>query len=184
MGNGTSPFPVLHVKVMGLSTAVREMNMIDVNELQNCLPIDKLNLDEELIKQPVLFYQISDEYARLCQLRDTKKEILADVDAELDSQLRMNNSEKLTENKIKNMVQMHPAHKEAFIAFNEAKYQADRVAAIKEAFHTRAYMLRDLVQLFITGYFQDDSVKDTTSTSELKYSANRVRLAETRKAHS
>lgn len=153
--------------------------MINLNELKKTLSIDKYALDEELIRQPSLFFDVSEAYVEALALRDTKKEELATVDAELDAEVRLGN-EKITEAKVKSLVQAHPKHEEAFISFNEAKLQADRLGALKEAFSTRAYLLRDLVQLYTVGYFQDASVKETQATGAVVYSRQRERLAENR----
>lgn len=152
-----------------------------IEEFRKTLELDKHSLDEELVQQPSLYFRISEAYVELAAIRDTKKEALETVDAKLDAGFRISN-DKLTEPKIKNMIQAHTDHQEAFIAYNEAKKAADLMAGLKEAFHIRGYMLRDLVSLYSTGYYQADSVKDTASTRELTYNSTREKLAERRRA--
>lgn len=169
-----------HAKNVGVQpsfTAAKDSSQ--TTNLTSFLAIDRHALDDELIKQPGLYYRIGEAYAEAVAIRDTKKEALSTVDAELDAELRKS-GEKLTESKIQAQIQIHPKHQEAFIHFNEAKWAADKLGALKEAFHTRGYMLRDLVALHTTGYFQSDSIKGTASTEDFVYDSRRAELAKRR----
>lgn len=169
-----------HVKNVGEQpsfTAAKDSSQ--TTNLTSFLVIDRHALDDELIKQPGLYYRIGEAYAEAVAIRDTKKEALSTVDAELDGMFR-SGPDKLTEGKINALIQKDPKHQEAFIAYNEAKLAADKLGSLKDAFHTRGYMLRDLVALHTTGYFQSDSIKGTASTEDFVYDSRRAELAKRR----
>ena len=141
------------------------------------LLINKSELDEELVKQAALFYSASESYVDAAAMRDTKKEELATVDAELDAEMRLGN-EKVTEARIKSMIQTHPRHQEAFVAYNEAKLLADRAGVLKEAWHQRSFMLRELVEIHMSSFYMPDAIKSTAS--ELAYERQRESVARAR----
>ncbi len=155
------------------------VKMINLEEAKQALTIDKSRLDDELILQSSLSYSIGEMYVEAVAVRDTMKEKLATVDAELDALCRMGN-EKVTEARVKNMVQVHPNHQEAVIAYNEAKLVADRLGVMKEAIHTRSYMIRELAQLAQINFFEINSVKESTSVHEATYNHRKAQLAEKR----
>ena len=152
---------------------------VNLNELKNHLIINAQNLDDELIKQPSLFYMIGESYVEAIAIRDTKDEELSAIDAELDAQIRLSNDSKLTEPKIKNMVKLHPKHQEAFVAYNEAKLMSDRLGAMKEAFHQRGSMLKELAQLAISNLYETAS--SSSSPRAISYEISKQRLANKRK---
>ncbi len=156
---------------------------LDLINLQKCLQIDKNALDEALVGQPALFFQISEAFVEAMAIKDTKKEQLATVDAELDSMFRQSSNDKTTEAKIKNQIQLHPRHQIAFAEFNDAKLYADRLGVLKEAFHQRGYMIRDLCQLAVANFFEVSSVKETQSTQAVAYNSMRDKLAAKRSGH-
>lgn len=126
------------------------------------LEIDKYNLDEELIRQPQLFQDVGEELVQAVSLRDEASERLKVVDAELDREIReqmIADGEKLTEGRVSSRVSTHPLHAEAQGGLHELKEQAEILRVRKEAWSQRAYALRDLVQLYVAGYFSITSVK-------------------------
>jgi hypothetical protein len=153
--------------------------MINLTEYAKCLQIDKNNIDDELVRQPTLLYQVSEAYIEAVAVRDTKKDELATIDAELDAELRAEAGDtKTTEAKIKNEIQVHPEHQSASKAFNEAKHEADKLLVLKEAVAQRGYVLRDLAQLAVANFFETSSI---SSFSAKVYEGHRARLAEKRK---
>ena len=152
--------------------------MINLTELKSYLQINAGDLDNELVRQSALFYSVSESYVEAVAIRDTKKEELATVDAELDSIARMSN-DKTTENRIKGMIQLNPKHQEAFIGYNEAKLMADRLGAMKDAFHQRGSMLKELAQLAISNLYEIAS--SSQSPNAVSYELGRQRLATKRK---
>jgi|SRR5882672_8253059 len=151
---------------------------MSLKEFEGYLPIDKTTLDDEIIQQPTLFWKVSQAYTAACSDRDSFKEQLARIDADLDGHVReQRRDEKTTETMIRNEVVLHPKHIKAFSRWLEAKTASDELEALKDAFQQRAYMLRDLVQLHSTNYYEDNAVKGTNKTDALVYRRQRARLA-------
>lgn len=159
--------------------------MILIAELQLKLAIDKTVLDDEVIKQPVLFYTISEALTDAFALRDGAKEELASVDAEMDSVWRSKLAkihDKVTEKMVQNSVQCSSAHEKAFDEYLKAKTYADKLLALKEAFQQRSYMLRDLVSLYSANYYETSSIRPNQATAH--YNANRQHMSDARAARS
>ena len=155
-------------------------------DLQQQLAIDKSVLDDEVVRQPMLFYMISELLTTALAERDALKEELQAIDADLDfkwrKRLAKDKAAKVTETLIKNHVQTSEDHEKAFAAWLDAKTKADRLQALKEAFHQRSYMLRDLVSLYSANYYEEASVKPTKAQDASHYAANRQRISNARAA--
>lgn len=156
---------------------------IDIAEFRRYLKIDKLALDDEVVQQPSLFYEVSSAQADAGAERDARKEELATIDADLDIRIR-HFVEKATEGSIRNQIQAHQEHQTAFAEYLTAKERADKLTALKEAFQQRSYMLRDLVTLHNANYFEETSVRATASQDKAVYTRQRAKLAEGRAAQS
>lgn len=154
--------------------------MTTLDELQKQLAIDKSVLDDEVIRQPVLFYEVSEQLTNALAERDAAKENLANVDADLDSHWRehLNKAKtRVTDKMVLSWVQTSEEHEEAFKGFLTAKHKAEKLLALKEAFQQRSYMLRDLVSLYSANYYEDASMKPSRAQDASHYAANRQRLA-------
>lgn len=154
-------------------------------ELQQQLAIDKSVLDDEVIRQPVLFYTISEQLTDAIAERDAAKEELATVDADLDDQWRRKLAKKdskarVTEAMVANHVITSLEHEKAFDIYLKAKTKADKLLALKEAFQQRSYMLRDLVSLYSANYYEESSIKPTKAQDASHYAANRQRMSNAR----
>jgi hypothetical protein len=156
-----------------------------VNELRSYLEIDKHALDDEIVKQPSLFFKVSEAYVEAVAERDACKEELASIDAELDGEVRHKlevAGEKITEAIVKNEIQTDKKHGPAFDTYILAKTKADMLMALKEAFQQRGYMLRDLCSLYVSQYYDQSSVQGNSKTDAAVYNRQRERLAEAREA--
>lgn len=162
------------------------MTLLTLTDLQEQLAIDKSCLDDEVIRQPMLFYSVSEMLVDALAERDAAKEELNAVDADLDGIWRKKLSKdakgRLTESMVKNHVQLSAQHEKAFDVYLKAKTKADRLTALKEAFQARSYMLRDLVQLYSANYYEDASVKPTRAQEASHYASNRSRISNARAA--
>lgn len=153
----------------------------DVEEFRKYLVIDKNALDDEVIQQPTLVCKVAEAYVEAAALRDACKEAVATIDAQIDVGVREElEGEKITETIVRNRVQTHQAHKEAWDAYLTAKYEADVLGALKDAFVNRGFMLRDMVQLAVIGYFDVSSIKGTKAASDFAYHMKREILAKAR----
>ena len=151
---------------------------MELDKLKSLLAIDKASLDDEVSKQPMLFFEVSEAYIEAMAERDACKEELASVDAGLDSKVRKKlekASEKITEPMVKNAIQIDKEHQEAFDTYMEAKIKADKLSVLKEAFDQRRSMLSSMVQLHSTSYWQQSSFGD-----KVIYTQTRQKLADAR----
>ena len=154
-----------------------------LDELKEQLAIDKGVLDDEVIRQPVLFYAISEQLTDASAERDAAKEELANVDADLDIGWRKKLAKmhpKVTESMVTTHVQSSPEHEAAFTAYLTAKTKADKLLALKEAFSQRSYMLRDLVSLYSANYYEETSIKPSKAQEASHYAATRQRMSNAR----
>jgi len=155
---------------------------MDIKELKSLLVIDKAKLDDEVSRQPMLLFEVSEAYVQAAAERDACKEELTSIDANLDGDVRAKLSrseDKVTEAMVKNAVQTHQKHQDAFDTYLTSKTKADELQALKEAFLQRGYMLRDLAQLFLASYYENTSVGQSM-VEKAKYNRNRERIAESR----
>ena len=135
---------------------------LDIEELEGLLKIDRADLDSEVERQPTLYYKVAAEAARLRSEVDAAKDRLDRTSAELDLLIRENalrDDEKITEGGVRSRVTTDKAYQAAITAFSKVKQQLDQTGALQEAFRQRSYMLRDLVELYISGYFTDAVIK-------------------------
>lgn len=155
--------------------------MVDIDELRGYLRIDKHALDQELEEQPMLLFQISEAFVQAAAERDMLKEQLATIDANLDAATRNDyGDKKYTEAMIKNEVQTDKKHDQAMLKFLKAKERADLLFALKEAFQSRGFMIRDLCSLYNANYFAEASARGTPGTDRATYKAGRERMAQAR----
>lgn len=158
---------------------------VDIEELRGYLEIDKHNLDQEIKQQPSLFFKVSDAYVRAAARRDFLKEEIARTQSRLYSKYRRKfekSGTKATEAQVNASVQTDDEYTAAVDKHIKARENADSFQALKEAFHQRSYMLRDLVALHVAGYYERASVADTSQTKDYKASKVMDRMAEARKA--
>jgi hypothetical protein len=148
----------------------------DIEELRQYLKIDKHRLDEELEEQPMLLFQISEAFVQAAAERDMLKESLATKDAQLGKKAREQlgkREKKVTESMVEGYVLTDSTHDAAVKAYLDAKGQADLLFALKEAFQSRGYMIRDLCSLYTANYYEQGSAKPTNNTNRATYSMGR-----------
>lgn len=150
-----------------------------IEEIKQRLQIDKQVLDDEIMRQPGLFYTVSEQLTTALAERDAAKENLDIVNAELDAKWRKNlqSQPKLTEKVVNNHVVMDPDHEVAFAEYLMFKSKADKLQALKDAFQQRSYMLKALVALYAANYYEDSAIKPSHAQEVSHYAANRTRIA-------
>jgi hypothetical protein len=155
----------------------------------DALRIDRNALDEMLIGQSQLFWQVSEEAVEAAARRDGLKDEVTRLEASLDAQFRAEaetSGSKVTEAGITRKIQSDPRHSELSAEMLSAKVAADRASAMKEAVLQRSHMLRDLVQLYSVGYWADASIRGDSTKNALAderrqaMTAKRKRLMEER----
>jgi hypothetical protein len=125
-------------------------------ELERFLRIDEDDLDSCLVSQPGYFYQVAEALAASNARRDTVKLRVEEVTAELDQSIRAeaaNSDTKITEAGIQNQLRTLPRIKDLRQEYVEACAESERWAALKEAYHQRSYMLKELVALQLSQFY-------------------------------
>lgn len=146
----------------------------------NLLEIDKHNLDEEIIRQPVLFQEVADACAEAESERDFMKHELGVIDAKIDGEVRAELQTKATEGMVKSRIQADKRHVAAFTDWLEAKKRSDKLEGLKESLKQRSYALRGLVALYTSSYYEEAAQRSTPAQDKLVYSKQRARLASKR----
>jgi hypothetical protein len=154
---------------------------MEIEELKARLAIEKANLDTEISQHPMLYFEVAEACVQATAERDACKEELTSIDATLDGDVRaiLAKKDKVTEAMVKNSVQTHPKHTDAFDTYMQAKTKADQLLALKEAFSSRGYMLRDLVSLVSVGFYESTSMGQH-NLDRARYNKQREKLAEAR----
>lgn len=136
--------------------------MTKASNLKSHLKIDKNNLDEAIQRQPLLYYEVAQKHALAVSQRDEKYDAVKVTDALLSLEIRERFNEegvKATEALVTAKVLEHTEHSKVVTDHMRAKYIADELLALKESFSQRSYMLRELVELYVSGYYTSDSVQ-------------------------
>ncbi|MFA5262206.1 MAG: hypothetical protein WC378_00160 [Opitutaceae bacterium] len=132
-----------------------------MSEYDQEIKIDINSLDQELVRQPSLFLQVSQDHAQAVSVRDGLKEAVSVAWASAEGRIRQEAAEedrKLTEAMVKSEVEMDRRYRRAVDAYLTAREAADQAFAIKESFAQRAFVLKDLCSLYVAGYFATNAV--------------------------
>lgn len=159
------------------------MDEITLNQARELLLIDKHNLDEECITQPSISSSVGDQFITAKSIRDKAKKELAEVDALIAKELRLDadaKGTKLSEAKLQESIILDERHKSAFNIWAEANLTSERWENMKDSFHQRGFMLKDLCSLFYTAYFVKESVNVNKAAVEKETTDIRKKLQENR----
>lgn len=146
-----------------------------LEELKSYLAIDKHSLDTEIERQPSLFFKVGEAYVKAAAHRDYCKEEIGRIDADLYGKYRKKfekTGQRVTEGQLANAITSDPDHQAAVDAHIKARTEADMLSGLKEAFNQRSYMLRDLVALHLSSYYEKTAITDTGNNRELKARKN------------
>lgn len=155
------------------------MGRLTLANAKEMILIDKNSLDEELVKQASTFDDIADKVAELRSLRDEKKEELGRVKAERFTFYK-DSAEKVTDKSAEASVLTDKSYKEIEIEYRDLCLEFEEWQNKKESFLQRASMLKELCGLFISGYWQQSSVRGNADTDKTSYKITRERLAKDR----
>ena len=126
------------------------------------LRIDEYNLDEECLRQPVLFEYYSQKLTPLYKLRDELKLMSEQTYARLDGITRGSASaegKKITETTILNEITRNVQYQDLQQKYLKVCAEIKESEVIKEAFQQRRDMLKLLTELYIAGYWSSVEVK-------------------------
>lgn len=158
-----------------------------IAELEQGLRIDKNGLDDALEQQPDLYYRVAKLVSLEMSRRDALKQELEEVEAEVDERVRIeaeSAKEKLTETEAKMRVRLDPKLKRVRQDILRANRRVGDLQALEKSFTQRSYAIKELVSLYVSQYFGDNTGGGSRTSSQLKTrSADEVRrtLAEGRR---
>lgn len=157
--------------------------MIDLTlaNVSDMLVINKNQLDQELVSQASVFDRICDATTEAKSLRDQVKIDLDNEVTRLSLEIRKKAEEqgdKVTEGKVLVVIQSKESYKELVQRHLELKKDAELWDNKKQSFLQRASMLKDLCSIYLSGYYQTESIKGTTDTKNVVYKGSRRRLIE------
>jgi hypothetical protein len=154
-----------------------------IDVARDSLKINGSALDMMCMVHPDTFYRVSKELTKAVDIRDTKKDKLARVEAKQSKIIRLryeSEHERVTESKINNDVILTTDYKEAFREYAEAKKEADDWSGMRDAFLQRGRMLQMMCQLTLSGYFSEISIK-TPEVNLVSYEGSRKKMADARR---
>lgn len=128
------------------------------------LAIDKHSLDTQIEEQATLYFEACEEFALAQSLRDEAKTALDEQYAICADEYRRT-LEKATEGAIKESVAIDKEYLDAVANFQERQKQMSLLGAMRDAYDSRGKMLRELAQLYISGYFTLSSVSGGQGTA-------------------
>lgn len=127
------------------------------------IQIDKNMLDEEWIKQPLLYMDYSQELAQKIKERDQAKDKINVLKAEIDDEIReiaKNTGNKITEAYISNQIQLRKEYKDACQNWIDKNEEVNILDSVKEALNHKKKALENLTQLFFANYYSSSSITD------------------------
>jgi hypothetical protein len=151
-------------------------------EFQDYCMIDRDALDDELMRQPQIYMEVSEAYADAAAERDRLKEVIEVYEAEIALEIRKDaesDGDKITDKTVAAMVQADGGRSKRMQAFLDAKLDAEKLSALKEAIGQKTHALHDLSALFIAGYFVQTSA-NTKGATEAGIRENRRKINERR----
>lgn len=134
----------------------------DPDEFRKNLKIDKHALDEEIERQPEIYGEIADAAAQAKSQVEALEEELKELESHLDKTIRAKaaqDEEHYTETAFKAKVAGHPNRKKMAIKLLNAKDLQRRLDALQTAQRHKSYALRDMVDLYLSGYYDTHSAK-------------------------
>lgn len=123
------------------------------------LPIDKYNLDDECMKQPAFYSEVSNMVPRAKATYRSAKILLEHIEAELEGNVRespesYNIGAKPTRDAVSACIKRQDSYYDAQKAMIDAQYISDALEQLLEQVAQRKSMIRDLVRLYEKEYQQ------------------------------
>lgn len=157
-------------------------------ELKAKLAIDEYKLEIANRDNPSLVEAVGVEYAYAISERDLAKQLLDEMEARIDSDLRKEASlltEKVTEKQIESNKKIHPKVVEATRNYLDLKLSAALWATLKDSFDARTKAISNLIELYKLNYYSiiekrgpDESLKTVQADKAKRHmaEARRVKL--------
>lgn len=130
----------------------------DIAYFRDRLTIDKGRLDDELIAQPALLHLASEQRTQWMSLVEQSKDALRGTTAKLSNRHRRKlerSGEKVTEARITRLVESDEEFVRCASELAERRNQLAEWEVMVEAIRSRGFALRDLIELWVAGYWSD-----------------------------
>jgi hypothetical protein len=134
----------------------------DPDELRRRRRIDRNALDDELEQQAELYGEAAEAAAVAKSIVEGLEEEIKNHESETDKYIREQaaaNDERITENEIKALVAGDEDRQKLVKRLLTAKDAQRRLEALSSSLKQRSYLLRDMVDLYLNGYFNEASAK-------------------------
>lgn len=119
------------------------------------LRIEPSEIDRELNEHPQRYFDVAEQAARAESIVASKKDLLERTEAKLFRLVRKDCS---SNPEADAQVKGHPKRTKAFEDLQAAIEHAAQWRAMREAYSSRGYMLRDLCELTLSGWLAKSSV--------------------------
>lgn len=144
--------------------------MRTLKNLRAALAIDKHNLDDMVMQQPMLYMDVSEEASKAINVRDSDKVTLKELEASesvrITSELTAC-AKKPTAAQVTASVTTSEVVKVAKDRLQKSTQEARLWEDLKEAYIQRSHALKELANLAVSGYYQRDSVRAGTTVQLL-----------------
>lgn len=141
------------------------MRVMSIAEAERGLIIDKADLDEENIRNPQMYYDVSSALVEASYQRDQQKATVEGLYAELDRQQRakvLPSGKSPSETAIKIMIGEAPKMRAAEALLLKLTHDVSLWQAMKESYQQRSYSLKNLGELYSANYFMRESSGSAT----------------------
>lgn len=136
-----------------------------ISAFRGKLAIDPDNLEQECVRQPLLFFEIGELAAEARSDAKKAKEHVAYVQARLKGEMRLNPQtyglEKVTDKAVEAAVQAHDDTQEAIRDHIETSKAADAMTLLQTSAEQRRAMLKNVVELIVHNYYNSGDVAES-----------------------
>lgn len=162
-----------------------EADLVLLEQLEEAIKIDQDELDEALIQQPSLFYEVSRHLTILLSRRDEAKSNLQAAEARADIGIRRKareKEEKKNEAEIAAEKRLSTDVAKADRAHQRLVQTCGHFEALKQAFQQRGFVLKSLADLYVSNYFtQSSGGKERSGIKEERAGQNKQNMARMRR---
>lgn len=157
---------------------------LSIEEAQRGLRIDRHSIDEAILEQSVLFYDVSNNLVLAKEEKDRLKDEMESLGAEISNDKReefQDDKIKFTEHALKEEVALDKNYIKSKKRYNQSYSDLRKWEAMKEAYMQRSYMLKELARLWSANYYGDTSLSGGNDVKEFAATSNRKKLSVDRK---
>lgn len=182
MASAPWPRPGTRLRQDGLRVPPRNPNP-SLEELERGLAIDQHDMENVCRTHPELFYRVSRELVLAKSRRDQLQQHSKEIEAEVETDLRVaaeSREGRVTDKAIEALRRGNPEVQRIRRELLDAELEVSRWEALKEAFTSRGFMIRDMIQLYLANYYGSDMDRNSRDVRSVDAAAARASLSERR----